>query len=248
MADRNFTFPIEIEFLQDMRYKHIFFDLDHTLWDFEKNSSESLEEIFHHHQLSRYGISSLESFVGCFLKINTALWDAFDRGQLHHAYIRENRFKMVFEELGAECPSDHAEIGEFYLRSLPHKKHLLAGALELLNYTASAGYGMHIITNGFNEIQARKIASSEIGHFFEHVVTFETANAKKPDRRIFEYAMEMAQTTADQSLMVGDNWIADILGAKQVGMDTVYLNPAGLEFDERPTYDIRRLEELMFII
>lgn len=231
-----------------MKYRHIFFDLDHTLWDFERNSSESLEEIFHHHELSRYGIPSLEDFVCSFLKINTTLWDAFDRGQLHHAYIRENRFRMVFEELGAECPADHAEIGEFYLRSLPHKKHLLEGALALLNYVASAGYGMHIITNGFNEIQARKIASSEIGHFFDNVVTFETANAKKPDRRIFEFALDAARATAAESLMVGDNWLADILGAKQVGMDTVYLNPAGLQFDEAPTYDIRRLEELMLIL
>lgn len=231
-----------------MKYKHIFFDLDHTLWDFERNSSESLEEIFHHHTLSQYGIASLEAFVSSFLKINTALWDAFDRGQLHHTYIRENRFRMVFEELGAECPSDHAQIGEFYLNSLPTKKHLLEGALDLLTYVAAAGYGMHIITNGFNEVQARKIASSEIGHFFHNVVTFETANAKKPDRRIFEYALETAGTTAGESLMVGDNWIADILGARQVGMDTAYLNPAGLKFDEEPTYNIARLEELMLIL
>lgn len=231
-----------------MKYKHIFFDLDHTLWDFERNSSESLEEIFHHHKLTRYGIPSLEAFVCSFLKINTALWDAFDRGQLHHSYIRENRFKMVFEELGAECPPEHTEIGELYLTSLPTKKHLLEGALDLLNYVSAAGYGMHIITNGFNEIQARKIANSEIGHFFDHVVTFETASAKKPDRRIFEFALELAQTSAEESLMVGDNWIADILGAKQVGIDTAYLNPAGLQFDEAPTYDIRRLEELMLVL
>ncbi|MCF0071647.1 YjjG family noncanonical pyrimidine nucleotidase [Dyadobacter sp. CY261] len=231
-----------------MKYKHIFFDLDHTLWDFERNSSESLEEIFHYHELTKYGISSCEDFVCSFLKINTALWDAFDRGQLHHSYIRENRFRMVFEELGAEYPADHTEIGELYLNSLPTKKHLLEGALDLLNYLSAAGYGMHIITNGFNDIQSRKIASSEIGHFFENVVTFETANAKKPDRRIFEFALGVAQTTPKESLMVGDNWIADVLGAKQVGMDTVYLNPAGLKFDEEPTYNIRRLEELLLIL
>lgn len=231
-----------------MKYSHIFFDLDHTLWDFERNSSESLVEIFHQHGLSKYGITSCDDFVCSFLKINTALWDAFDRGQLHHTYIRQNRFKMVFEELGVECPPDHTEIGEYYLTSLPTKKHLLEGALDLLNYVTAAGYRLHVITNGFNEVQARKIASSEIAHFFENVVTFESANAKKPDKRIFEFAMEMAGTTASESLMVGDNWIADVLGAKQVGMDTVYLNPAGLQFDEQPTYDIRRLEELLLIL
>ncbi|MCE6988842.1 YjjG family noncanonical pyrimidine nucleotidase [Dyadobacter sp. CY323] len=231
-----------------MKYKHIFFDLDHTLWDFEKNSSESLTEIFHQLTLNLYGIASLEAFINSFLRINTELWDAFDRGKVHHTYIRENRFKMVFDELGVMCPDNHTEIGELYLRALPDKKHLLEGALDLLTYTHSAGYRLHIITNGFNEIQAKKIASSEIGHFFENVVTFETASAKKPDPRIFEYALEIAGASPEECIMVGDNWIADILGAKKVGIDTAYLNPAGLKFDESPTYDINRLEELMLIL
>jgi len=231
-----------------MKYKHIFFDLDHTLWDFEKNSSESLEEIFHRLALQQHGVQSMEAFIACFLKINTSLWDAFDRGQLHHTYIRQERFKLVFAELGVQCPENHEEIGEMYLRALPDKKHLLEGALELLTYARAAGYRMHIITNGFNEIQVRKIASSQISHFFDNIITFDTANAKKPDRKIFEYAMETAHTSPEECMMVGDNWIADIMGAKQVGIDTVYLNPAGLQFDESPTYDIRRLEELMLIL
>src|SRR5215217_6383607 len=102
-----------------MKYKHIFFDLDHTLWDFEKNSSESLEEIFHRLALHQHGVQSMEAFISCFLRINTALWDAFDRGQLHHTYIREQRFRLVFSELGLQCPDNHDEIGEMYLRSLP---------------------------------------------------------------------------------------------------------------------------------
>ncbi|TLU98047.1 YjjG family noncanonical pyrimidine nucleotidase [Dyadobacter luticola] len=231
-----------------MKYKHIFFDLDHTLWDFERNSSESLEEIFHKLTLSQYGITSMEHFITSFLKINMALWNDFDQGKLHHTYIRENRFKLVFEELGVECPPNHTEIGELYLLALPDKKHLLEGALDLLNYVTAAGYRLHIITNGFNEIQAKKIASSQIGHFFEHVVTFETANAKKPDPAIFEFALDATKALKHESIMVGDNWVADIMGAKKVGLDTVYLNPAGLKFDESPTYDIRRLEELMYIL
>ncbi|WP_439582110.1 YjjG family noncanonical pyrimidine nucleotidase [Dyadobacter bucti] len=230
-----------------MKYKHLFFDLDHTLWDFEKNSSESLREIFHDLLLNQYGISSLDAFVQSFLRINTELWNAFDSGKLHHTYIRENRFKMVFEELGVACPANHSEIGEIYLKTLPDKKHLLSGALDVLNYTRSAGYTLHIITNGFNEIQAKKIASSDIGHFFENVVTFETANAKKPDPKIYAYALKVANATPEESIMIGDNWIADIMGAKQFGIDTVYYNPAGLKFDESPTYDIQRLEELLLI-
>jgi YjjG family noncanonical pyrimidine nucleotidase len=230
-----------------MKYKHLFFDLDHTLWDFERNSTESLQEIFRDLLLSQYGISSMDAFIQSFLKINAELWDAFDRGILHHAYIRENRFRMVFESLGMECPSNHGEIGEIYLKTLPDRKHLLSGALEILNYTMSEGYTLHIITNGFNEIQAKKLASSEISHFFENVVTFENANAKKPDPKIFAYALELANARPEESIMIGDNWIADVLGAKQFGIDTVHYNPAGLKFNESPTYDIRHLEELLHI-
>ena len=231
-----------------MKYKHIFFDLDHTLWDFDRNSSESLEEIFHKLTLQNHGITSMEDFIQCFLKVNLSLWDMFDRGQIHHTYIRQNRFRLVFEDLGIQCPENHEEIGELYLNTLPDKKHLLEGALDLLNYAVATGYRMHIITNGFNEIQARKLAGSQIGHFFENVVTFETASAKKPDPKIFEFALNAAQASPEECIMVGDNWIADIMGAKQIGIDTVYLNPAGLQFDEKPTYDIRRLEELLLIL
>jgi len=230
-----------------MKYKHLFFDLDHTLWDFEKNSSESLEEIFYNSDLTSHGVSSLENFITSFLRINTELWDAFDRGKLHHSYIRENRFKMVFDELGVVCPENHVEIGEIYLQTLPSKKHLLEGALDLLDYVSAKGYQLHIITNGFNEIQARKIASSGISHYFQNIVTFENANAKKPDPKIFAYALQVSKASPDESIMIGDNWIADILGAKQFGIDTVYVNPAGLKFDEDPTFDIRRLEELKVI-
>ena len=230
------------------KYKHLFFDLDHTLWDFDRNSAESLEEIFTNFSLELLGLANSKLFVKTFLKINTSLWDSFDRGQIHHTYIRENRFKMVFQELNITCPPHHLEIGESYLQYLPKKNHLLEGALELLQYVSERGYGINIITNGFNEIQAQKIASSGIGHFFRHVITFETANAKKPDPKIFEYAMELAGASNEDSIMIGDNWVADILGAKKAGMDTVYYNPAGLRFDETPTHDIRKLEELKLIL
>ena len=231
-----------------MKYKHLFFDLDHTLWDFERNSSESLTEIYHNASLTEHGVSSMESFIQSFLQINTRLWEDFDKGKLHHGYIRENRFKMVFAELGIACPPHHIEIGESYLNTLPTKKHLLEGALNALLHAKSAGYRMHIVTNGFTDIQAKKIASSGISHFFENVVTFESANAKKPDPGIFAYALQKAEASAEECIMIGDNWVADIMGAKQFGLDTIYYNPAGLKFDEQPTYDIRRLEELMIIL
>ncbi|HEV7379938.1 MAG TPA: YjjG family noncanonical pyrimidine nucleotidase [Dyadobacter sp.] len=231
-----------------MKYKHLFFDLDHTLWDFEKNSSESLQDIFYQLSLADHGVSSMDNFVECFIRINTKLWDEFDRGILPHAYIREKRFVMVFEELGIACPENHLEIGELYLHTLPGKKHLLEGALETLNYAQEMGYQMHIVTNGFTEIQARKMTSSGISHYFENIITFENAQARKPEPEIFAFALEKANAHPEECIMIGDNWIADIMGASRFGLDTVYYNPAGLKFDETPTYDIRRLEDLMLIL
>jgi YjjG family noncanonical pyrimidine nucleotidase len=231
-----------------MAYKYLFFDLDHTLWDFDRNSSESLAEIFSKFALNQLGIATCDEFVREFLKINTSLWDSFDLGRIEHSYIRENRFRMVFENFGIACPEYHLEIGETYLQTLPTKTHLLDGAIELLQYASAKGYELNMITNGFNDIQARKMTSSGISHFFKHIVTFEKADAKKPDRRIFEYALNVAQAEPKESLMIGDNWIADILGAKQSGIDTVYLNPMGLRFDESPTFNVTSLRELHEIL
>ncbi|PWJ56945.1 putative hydrolase of the HAD superfamily [Dyadobacter jejuensis] len=231
-----------------MQYRHLFFDLDHTLWDFERNSAESLDEIYKDWSLHRLGIASSNHFIESFLKINTELWQAFDMGRLEHAEIRKKRFQLVFESLGVTCPDNHQEMGECYLHTLPTKRYLLDGALEVLEHVRKMGYHTHVITNGFNDIQARKIRSAGIHPYFGHVITFENAEAKKPDPKIFNYALALTQAKVETSLMIGDNWVADIQGAQQVGMDTVYYNPAGLEFDQKPTYDIQHLRELLDIL
>ncbi len=231
-----------------MQYQHLFFDLDHTLWDFERNSAESLHEIFHHHQLHQLGISSVNHFIESFLKINTKLWQDFDLGNIEHGYIRANRFRLVFEAMELPCPTSHVEFGELYLKTLPTKSYLIEGAMDLLNHVSQNGYELHIITNGFNDIQERKIESAGISHFFKQVVTFENANAKKPDPKIFNHALALTKANISESLMIGDNWIADILGAKKVGMDTVYYNPGLLTFEDSPTYNITNLSELTYIL
>lgn len=231
-----------------MKYKHLFFDLDHTLWDFDRNSAECLEEIYHSVRLSETGISGPPAFIGTFLRINHALWDALDRGQIHHMYIRENRFRLVFEELGVICPDSHDQMGEMYLDMLPKKKHLLDGALEVLDYLRGEGYIMHIVTNGFDLIQAKKLASSGIAPYFQNVITFETANAKKPDPAIFNHAIALTGCNAAECIMIGDNWFADIQGATAVGLDTVFFNPDGKKFDGNATYEIRDLLSLKAIL
>ncbi|GAB3541645.1 YjjG family noncanonical pyrimidine nucleotidase [Spirosoma fluminis] len=230
-----------------MKYKHIFFDLDHTLWDFDRNSAECIAEIFETFRLTDVGVTSAEEFSRHFITINRKLWADYDKNLITHSYIRENRFPMVFKSLGVDEGSIHTDMNAEYLRLLPRKPHLLESAREILDYLKDR-YTMHIITNGFAEIQAVKMDSAEIAHYFTLVVTSENANAKKPDPLVFEYALSAAGARVTDSLMIGDNYEADILGAKGVGLDTVFYNPAGALVDDQPTYDIRHWKELMAIL
>lgn len=228
-------------------YKHLFFDLDHTLWDFDRNSAESLTEIYHTYQLVNMGITSSELFSDHFIRINKQLWSDFDDNRISHAYIRQHRFPLVFESLGVNDTSCCVELNDAYLQLLPRKTHLTESAREILDHLQGR-YELHIITNGFDEIQATKLASSEITHYFTHIITNEKASAKKPDPRIFQYALAISGASVADSIMIGDNYEADILGAKTIGLDTVFYNPKGDRVEEKPTYDIKHWKELMAIL
>ena len=228
-------------------YKHLFFDLDHTLWDFDRNSSESIAEIYHTHRLANLGIPSPGAFAETFITVNRKLWRDYDLDLIGHEHIRQHRFPMVFNALGVDDIQCCADLNTDYLRLLPQKAHLTDSAREVLEYLHGR-YRMHIITNGFAEIQAVKMASSDIAHFFEEVITTQSADAKKPNPRIFEYALQASGAVVSESLMLGDNYEADILGAKAVGLDTVFYNPEAQEVEEPATYDIRHWRELMDIL
>ena len=230
-----------------MKYKHLFFDLDHTLWDFDRNSAESIAELFETFRLADVGIASAAEFSRHFIAVNRQLWADYDRNIITHGYIRQNRFPMVFRSLGVDESAIQVDLNAEYLHLLPRKPHLLESARTVLDYLKGR-YTMHIITNGFADIQAVKMDSAEISHFFTHVVTNGVIDAKKPDPVIFQYALEISGADVAESLMIGDNYEADILGAKGVGMDTVFYNTAGAVVGDPPTYDIRHWNELMAIL
>ena len=228
-------------------YKHLFFDLDHTLWDFDRNSTESIAEIYDTHRLADLGVASPPVFAETFIAVNRKLWRDYDLDLIGHEYIRQHRFPMVFKALGIDDTDCCANLNTDYLRLLPQKAHLTDSAREVLEHLHGR-YRMHIITNGFAEIQAVKMASSDITHFFEEVITTQSADAKKPNPRIFEYALQASGATVAESLMLGDNYEADILGAKGVGLDTVFYNPKAEVVADPATYDIRHWRELMEIL
>lgn len=229
-------------------YKHLFFDLDHTLWDFDRNSNESLSELYETFRLADLGIASSEAFNQHFITINRQLWSDFDNNRLTHADIRQRRFRMVMDALGVTDYSVCDAMNEEYLRLLPRKAHLIESTMEVLDHVRDR-YQLHIITNGFDEIQALKMASSGLTDYFQHIITNQKADAKKPDRRIFEFALKVSDASLEESLMIGDNYEADVLGALGMGMDVVYYNPANLPVDgQAPTYEIKHLKELIAIL
>ncbi|WP_128546299.1 YjjG family noncanonical pyrimidine nucleotidase [Larkinella soli] len=229
-------------------YKHLFFDLDHTLWDFDRNSMESICELYEQFRLTELGIESAEEFNRHFLTINRRLWAEYDNNRLTHSDIRHRRFRMVMNALGVTDHSICDELNEAYLRVLPRKPHLMESAMEVLDYLKNR-YVLHIITNGFDEIQALKMASSNLTDYFQEIITNQRAEAKKPDPRIFDFALTVTGADVQESLMIGDNYDADVRGALNAGMDVVYYNYTTRPVDgPAPTYEIQHLKELMTLL
>ncbi len=229
------------------KYQHIFFDLDHTLWDFEKNSSEALEELFYTYELGYHKLFTLDEFIATFQAVNYKLWSDYDLDIIDRNNIREQRFLKIFEELGIEQPSFTTEISEAYLRLCPTKKNILPYTTEILDYLKGR-YHLHIITNGFTDIQHMKLQSAGLSAYFSEVITSDSCGFKKPHKNVFNYALQKVAASCMDCLMIGDNLTTDILGAKAVNMDHVYYNPAGKSHKEDITYEIRCLSDLKKIL
>lgn len=230
-----------------MPYTSIFFDLDHTLWDFETNSTQTLLEIVNKFQLMQLGLPSSAQFISCYQKINDKMWDDYRRGLIDRTTLRNNRFHKALLVFGIDNYEMSLEMGEYYLRESPLKKNLFPHALETLAYLKDK-YKLHIITNGFNEVQFIKLEHSELAPFFTHVITSEAANSKKPEAEIFDYALRLANTTAKESLMIGDSLEQDIAGARNYGMDQVFFNPHKIKHAAQVSYEIYALHELKLIL
>lgn len=232
-----------------MAYKHIFFDLDHTLWDFERNSAECLADIYEIFDFKSLNISTLDAFQQEFSIVNKQHWSLLEQNLITHDELRRRRFQETLENLGVKDlkKSFGLEINEYFLELLPKKAHLIDGAVEILDYLLPK-YELHIISNGWQDIQVNKMKSSEIHHYFGEIITNELAGTRKPNRRIFDYAVEVTKADLAESLMIGDNYEADILGAINANMDTVFYNPDNIPTGQKPTFDIKKLVELKEIL
>lgn len=232
-----------------MAYMHIFFDLDHTLWDFETNSRLTLEELYRHFGLERLGIPSFQSFHDVYSVHNDRLWERFRKGHIRREELRWKRMWYTLVDFRVNDESLAHELSSRFLEVLPTHPHVFPGTLEVLGYLKDKGYTLHLITNGFEQTQFRKLQYCGLGPFFTQVVTSEKAGSLKPDRGIFEYALKMAGSLPVEALMVGDALEVDILGAQQAGIDQVYFNPGSSPLGRIiPTFTIASLPELKQIL
>jgi len=230
-----------------MNYKCILFDLDHTLWDYETNSQEALTELYNVYHLSEKGIDDVKTFLQTFHRINNALWDLHDRGELSGDDLRSQRFHKIFLEHNIDDYELSLKFSDDYLDISPKKKNLIDGCNETLEYLLPK-YEMVIVTNGFEEIQSTKLSSSGIGRYFKSIVTSARAGHKKPSKRIFEFALRENNVAPHEAIMVGDNLLTDIAGAANAKIDTVFFNPNGIVHQTKVNHEIKNLRELKNIL
>lgn len=230
-----------------LKYKHILFDLDHTLWDFEKNSSEALIEVYTYYNLNRLGKFSESDFVTKFKKINATLWDLYNQSKVDRDYLRKERFKLVLGSLGIQEKDVPPGIGDLYLELCPIKGHVIPYTFEILDYLKPK-YHLHIITNGFDDIQDIKLINSNLKDYFDNIITSEKAGFKKPNIEMFEQAIKLIKTRIEECIMIGDNPETDVLGAINASLDVIYFNPERKSHNLPVTYEISSLSELTGIL
>jgi YjjG family noncanonical pyrimidine nucleotidase len=225
------------------KYCTVFFDLDHTLWDYETNSCATLSELYVAHDLRAKGIQDAQPFLDQFRLVNNVLWDLFDTGRITSDVIRKERFKRILRHFSIDDEKLDRDLSADYLDQCPRKAQLMPYAIEVLDYL-SERYRLTVITNGFEEIQHLKIAAGNLGGYFDHIVTSQKAGHRKPARGIFDYALHHNNTACHEAIMIGDNLITDIGGARGANIDAVFFNTEKRVHQELVDFEINSLDEL----
>lgn len=230
-----------------MQIKHIFFDLDRTLWDFETNAYKTLSELYKEYALKDKGISDVDVFINNYKMHNERLWELYRDDKIDKDVLRSRRFKLTLQDFGKEDDRLAIELGNQYIQKCPLKTHVFPFTYEVLDYLKEK-YHLHIITNGFEEVQYVKLEQSKLLHYFEQIITSEQVGVKKPNPEIFRHALLKAFCKPDESIMIGDDLPVDILGAKAMGMHQVYFNPEKTAHQESIDFEVSCLSQLQELL
>jgi putative hydrolase of the HAD superfamily len=225
------------------KYTHLFFDLDRTLWDMERNAHETLSELFYRYGLNERGVPSADVFVSHYNEYNNLLWDRYRRKLIDKSTLRALRFKQALAHFGIHDKKLAEQFDHDYITEAPRKTNLIEGAIDLLD-SLHGKFELHIITNGFPEVQEFKMRNSGLDKYFGETITSEGVGHAKPDKRIFQHALRLTKAEKTASMMIGDDLHADIVGAREAGWDHVYFNPERGPHNESVMYEVEYLTRI----
>jgi putative hydrolase of the HAD superfamily len=226
------------------KYRHLFFDLDHTLWDFEANARATLSELYRTLNLQERGINDFDLFHKNYLVHNEMLWDRYRKGSIKQDELRVKRMVLALLDFKIADEVLAKELSVLFLELLPTRTILFPHAREILQYLSGKGYQLHLITNGFEKTQHSKLKYSGLDIYFKEVITSEGSNSLKPEKEIFEFALSKSGAALHESIMIGDSIEVDVVGARNAGMDQVFVDHLNTSQDIKATYHVRSLKEL----
>ena len=231
-----------------MKYKHLFFDLDHTIWDFEANSRTTLVELYEEMKLEERGVDDFDLFHKNYLAHNERLWERYRKGFVKQEELRVKRMWLSLLDFKIADEPLAKKMGDRFLEMLPTRTILFPYTIEILDYLTEKSYELHLITNGFEHTQHSKLKHSGLSSYFKQVITSEGSNSLKPKKEIFDFAFQKTGATPDESIMIGDTMEVDILGAINAGIDQIHVNhltnePLSIN-GKLPTHTIYSLKEL----
>ena len=229
------------------KYKHLFFDLDHTLWDFEANARATLEILYEDLGLEAIGVNDFELFYKNYLIHNDMLWERYRKGFIKQEELRVKRMRLALLDFKIADEALSQKMNIQFLDLLPTRTILFPHTKKILQWLADKNYELHLITNGFEKVQHSKLKYSGLDIFFKEVITSEGSNSLKPNKEIFEYAFHKTNANPATSIMIGDTIEVDIQGAINAGIDQVFVNHQNIQTEIKPTYMVNSLKELELI-
>jgi putative hydrolase of the HAD superfamily len=227
-----------------VKYKYLFFDLDHTLWDFEANARATLRELHSALQLEEKGVNDFDLFHKNYLAHNEKLWERYRNGYIKQEELRVKRMRLTLLDFKIADEDLANEMSIRFLDLLPTRTILFPHTKEILGYLRNKKYKLHLITNGFEKTQHNKLFHAGLRSFFGEIITSESAGSLKPNKEIFEFALQKCWADRSESIMIGDSVDVDIVGALNAGIDQVYVNHLAIEPTVKPTYTVKSLKEL----